>query len=1247
MARVDWAATPVGPVEGWPQSLRAAVRTVLSSRYPMLVLWGDGLTQLYNDAYSQLIGEQHPSAMGRDVRETLASSWHVLGPLIDEAVATGVASWVPALQLLLERSGYREEAYFSVSHAPVRDDDGSTVGVLTVCSEVTEQVVGERRLRLLRELAVRAGETTTVAATGDDLAAVLARHPLDVPFAAAYVREGAVLRRVALVGPVADALPAVLDVGGDPDPWGLRAAAAGRPALVTDVPARVAVPSGPWHEPVREALALPLASADRGRPVGVLVTGVSAARALDDPYRSFVELLAQQVAVAVRNARAHEEERARAEALAELDREKTAFFTGVSHEFRTPLTLMLGPLADALDAVDEPLGPAQRERVETARRNALRLRGLVDDLLTFSSIEAGRAHGRREVVDLAALTTDLASAFRAAVERAGLRLQVDCPPLPRRVALDPAAWERVVTNLLSNALKHTFVGGLAVVLRHDLDGVVLEVADTGIGIAPEEQGRLFERFHRVAGARSRSHEGSGIGLALVRELVLLQGGGVAVRSAPGEGSTFVVTLPWAALDPAGAADAPAAGAGAAPTAAPTGRAADAADAAEHWLAAPAPSTGAATPPGPGGAAARADDPLGAVRVLVVDDNADMRAYLERLLTAQGWAVEAVEDGEAALAAVRLRAPDVVLTDVMMPRVDGFELLRALRRAPGTAALPVVVLSARAGQEASVEGFELGADDYVVKPFTAGDLVARLRTTVALARLRTAHRAQLDELATTAADTAAVIASGRALEDAVLRLTRQARALLGGAAATSELVDDDGGRLSFTDPEGAAPVEPGAAAVAAEDVRGRDGRRLGGVAVRLPPGSARPPVELLRPLARMLGAVAEGRWQLERTQRVALVLQRSLLPDRLPDVPGLELAARYLPAPGQAEVGGDWYDAVDLPDGRLAVCVGDVEGHGLGAATAMGQLRAGARAHLGEGLGPADVLGRLEPLVARLGGVDGAPATATALVVRLDPSTGALEWASAGHLPPVLQDAGGARWLSGEPGAPLGTGPLAAWAPPPVHRAHLAPGGVLLLCTDGLVEDRGDQLEQGMPRLLRRLGAARGAPAPDVVDAVLAGHPGAGDAGRTGAVDLDDVAVLVVRRLPAAPLPAAAPPVAPADVLLSYPSATSAAAGARRDLRRHLAAAGVPDDVAYELLVAVSEAVNNAVEHAQDPARPEVEVHLVVAPRLVRVAVRDSGGWRERRASMDRGRGSTLMAAFADVRVAAGPTGTTVELERRL
>ncbi|MEU8185272.1 ATP-binding protein [Micromonospora sp. NPDC049047] len=758
MAELDWARTPLGPVTSWPQSLRAAVRMVLSSRYPMLLLWGERFSQLYNDAYSALIGDKHPAALGDDVRVTLAEGWDVLAPLIDQATETGVATWVPALQLLLERAGYREEAYFSVSHAPVRDDDSRTVGILTVCSEVTEQVVGERRLRLLRDLSVLGdGRTVDVPATSVRLTDAIEGHPLDVPFTAIYLRDGTVLRRVACTGGdqgYQGALPDTVelaDTGRVADGWGLADAARGRPTAVPNIADRLSVPGGPWGDPVRSALALPLPSGDEDQPLGVLLAGVSPSRGLDEAYRSFYQLLAQQIAVSLRNAQKYEQERRRVEALAELDRAKTDFFANVSHEFRTPLTLILGPLTDALTDATAPLPVAQRERVETSWRNATRLLTLVNSLLTFSSLEAGRARSDARVVDLAALTAELAGVFRAAVERAGLTLEVVCPPLPRPVAVDPVNWERIVTNLLSNALKYTFIGRIRVALEADDEEVRLTVADTGIGIGDADLPKLFERFHRVRGARARSHEGTGIGLALAYELARLEGGTVRVTSSVGVGSTFTVALPWArAGRPAGTG----------PASVGRGDAARATvEEAMGWLTEPG-----GDPTVPGDVSGPAVDDLAGARILIADDNADMRAYLSRLLTGQGWRVRAVTDGRQALDEIRREPPDLLLTDVMMPVLDGFDLVRRLRADPATRSLPVLVLSARAGGQASVEGLNLGADDYLVKPFAAAELIARVRAGIRRAGSRPSGDANAPavEVAPTRPDPVTAVAPPRSV-----------------------------------------------------------------------------------------------------------------------------------------------------------------------------------------------------------------------------------------------------------------------------------------------------------------------------------------------------------------------------------------------------------------------------------------------------------------------------------------------------
>ncbi|HZH75514.1 MAG TPA: ATP-binding protein [Archangium sp.] len=705
----DWASTPVGPVETWPQSLKALVRTLLSSRYPMVLTWGPSFTQFYNDAYSKLIGDKHPAALGIDIRITLAEAWDTLGPMIQQVMATGVANWTPALLLLLERSGYREESYFSVSHAPAEDDAGQIVGMLAVCSEVTEQVLSERRLRLLRDLVSRGGEMRGVERTCEDLLATISEHPLDVPFALLYLRgPDGTLTRQGAIG---------MEVGADDeDVWHLKRAAGGETLLMEDVERRVSLTGGPWKDPVRSALVMPIPSSGQSAPLGVLVAGLSPNRALDEGYRSFCELLVGQVSVALRNAQAHEEERRRSEALAELDRAKTAFFSNISHEFRTPLALMLGPLEDLLAGSAGALPETARSELERVHRNAGRLLRLVNTLLDFSRLEAGRLDASYEPLDFSTLSADLASTFRSAVERAGLTLTVDCPPLSQPVYLDREAWEKVVLNLVSNAFKFTFKGGIRV-RTHERDGhALLEVRDTGTGIAASELSRIFERFHRVKDARSRTHEGTGIGLSLVRELVTLHGGTVRVDSTKDEGTTFTVELPFGSAHlPAERLRAPR-GLESTATAAPLY-----VEEARRWTVVDAP------PPSGTPETARA-------RVLLADDNADMRDYIRRVLSPH-FEVETAPDGQAALESALAHPPDLVLSDVMMPRLDGVGLLRALRAAPHTKTLPILLLSARAGEEATLEGFVSGADDYLVKPFSARELLVRVRSNLELVRMR--------------------------------------------------------------------------------------------------------------------------------------------------------------------------------------------------------------------------------------------------------------------------------------------------------------------------------------------------------------------------------------------------------------------------------------------------------------------------------------------------------------------------------
>ncbi len=426
------------------------------------------------------------------------------------------------------------------------------------------------------------------------------------------------------------------------------------------------------------------------------------------------------------------------EKLSELDRAKTAFFSNVSHEFRTPLTLILGPIEDTLA---QPGKSLQGENLKAVERSAVRLLRLVNSLLDFTRIQAGRLQVSFEPTDLAVLTCDLASSFRSLIERAGMRLVVDCPPLPEPIYVDRSQWEKIVLNLISNAFKFTFEGEIAASLSWRENHIELSVCDTGTGIPAHELPHVFERFYRVTGARGRSFEGTGIGLALVQELVELHGGSVRVSSVEGQGSAFVVSIPRGTMHLPH--DRIVHGRELALGGASTSR--YVLEAAQ-WL-----PHGDEQRTGPGfqvqDGSPLAQPPEGqraardAGRILVVDDNADMREYLSRLLKPQ-WDVEALGDAKAALASARAHPPGLVLSDVMMPGLDGFELLRALRAEPKTSTVPVVLLSARASEGAVLEGLERGADDYLVKPFTAQELLARVRTHLTMAQVRNQLNAEL-------------------------------------------------------------------------------------------------------------------------------------------------------------------------------------------------------------------------------------------------------------------------------------------------------------------------------------------------------------------------------------------------------------------------------------------------------------------------------------------------------------------------
>jgi signal transduction histidine kinase/chemotaxis response regulator CheB len=731
MRRLDWRRTTLGPVAGWPPVLVSVVQTMLASPVGMCVLWGTDFLQLYNDAYRLVMGGKHPGGLAQANRECWPEVWHLNEPLYTRVMGGESVVLTDALYPIT-RYGDLEDAWFDLTFSPIRDRGGRVAGVLATVIEKTTEVLSRRRLQLLNRLATEPSGASTRRMSLDRSLAALTGGDQDIPFALVYLMDS--LRAdaqlvgaagVELGGPMAPHTIALTDSGAA---WPVgRVVRTADPVTVDHLAETFrGVTVGLDNAEPHTAVLCPLREHDDADTTvgGVLILGVNPRVPMDGAYREFLTLVARQVAASVAEATARQRQRQRIDQLAELDRIKTEFLSNISHELRTPLTLLLAPLEDL--STDEAALPAPlRAELDVAARNARRLLVMVETLLDFSQIEAGRLRAHPETVDLAALTADIASAFRSAADRAGIRLRIDCPPMSAPVVVDPGMWEKIVANLLSNALKFTFDGEIAVELRELPEHAELVVTDTGAGIPEDQLSHIFKRFHRVRDTRARTHEGAGIGLALVDQLTRQHHGRVRVQSTPGKGSRFTVWLPKS--QPRRPAGTPARGETNPRLGTNRGQpvASALAEMASFWDTPGSPATA-----GP----VLTPDTSTRPRVLVVDDNQDMRDYLTRLLSV-AWDVEAVGSSEQAMHAARHRLPDLVLADVMMPNVDGHHLLRQLRAESLLRGIPMIMLSARAGEEAAIDGLTAGANDYLVKPFAARELIARVGAQLELARVR--------------------------------------------------------------------------------------------------------------------------------------------------------------------------------------------------------------------------------------------------------------------------------------------------------------------------------------------------------------------------------------------------------------------------------------------------------------------------------------------------------------------------------
>ncbi len=1257
-AEFDWTAHPLGSPQAWPTEMRSVVAMVLTSSFP-IVLWLDTeqLFLIYNDAYIPILADRHPAALGQRGQYAWWDVWGPVEPMLAGVIETGRATWSHDLMLPILTAGRRRERFFTFTYSPLVGQDGATFGIICPSYETTDRVLSERRLTLLNGVASAVLDGNTIDDMVQAAVAVCEQQSADVPFLAAYVgdteSDDVTLR--AATSSVLPLLPQTLAML-------TKSAAVPRPRSHARVIENVAAMIDGVHEALGDecpdhALLLPLGE---GAAAGALLVGTNPLAPLDDQYVGFCQLLADQLSSAMASAVSYERQLQRADALAELDDAKTDFLTNISHEFRTPLTLLLGPLEDALS--DSSPDSTIENQLTVARRNAGRLQRMVDALLDFSRIEAGRATATLLCIDIGALTSHIASSFSELCHSAGLELVIDCSPAVADV--DPGMWETILLNLLSNAVKYTLSGSITVTTHSDASFCRIMIRDTGVGIAEADVKRLGERFFRADSAQGRSVDGTGIGLSLVQGLVDLQDGTVEFDSELGRGTTVTIRFPRSV----------------------GGKPVDHTTAgllgnpylveADKWVTSRPSSSKAVAP-----------EVDGRELVLIADDNADMRAHLERVLSPR-WRTVLVADGQEALDATRRLRPDIVVTDVMMPRLDGFELVEAIRADPALAATPVLLLSARAGAEAVSEGFAAGADDYLPKPFRSQDLTDRVAARLSAAARERASRRTSDARAQIALDFAQLDAALQAADSPGAIVA----ALQGAALGSGEppivclgLLDADGKNMRF---EYGSPVPPEirdryhvasmdtpivpvdvvktgqpmiitdtlnlssryqhvvsetvheVRSCISQPLRDMDGKIIGSLGMLWSMPRDFQPAELdwAAQVARVTQSTVDRIRNVQREHRIAVDFQDHLL-DLDHGSTTAVVAAVYQPGGEAMRVGGDWYLVMPLEQrGQVAISVGDVVGHGLPAAIAMSRLRAGVAASALTDADPGAVLAILDRYATTVPGARCATVSYAVIDDGPDPDTGGaarVRYSCAGHPYPLLVTPDQPPMFLKDGRRP----PVAAWDGPFTRNTaehELPAGSVILLYTDGLIERPGESLDQGFIRLQGAAAYRADLPVGDLCDELL--DRMAPDGGYT-----DDVVLLALR-----PCHSSA---------RSFATVVSASldniADARHRLRDWLSGVEVDPARESDILLATGEAVTNAIEHGSGgDASMTVSIEAFVRGRTVTATVNDAGQWSgdssASQRSQKRGRGLTMINGLADdvktIRSGAG-TRVTMTFER--
>ncbi|RIB30871.1 hypothetical protein C2G38_2237969 [Gigaspora rosea] len=766
----DWSSTPLGPMDTWDPALKNATNICLKNEFP---------TCIYLDPPNWLI--LYNKALGRPVKDVWPERYEAhMGLAFNRVTTTGKGLYYNDRLSMLKRDGYDEKVYFSHTYSPIFKSDGTIGALWCLVQETTHKVLNTRRLKLLGEFGHFSSNIESLESACHIITKAL-RNNEDIPYTLIYfVKHKLNASSESLIAHLMattfdsddkekikfpDYLPKsheTIDLAKDANKSyntyiELKRSAATYSFLKCDSwPIYLVFKEGRNVKVLlndeSQAVLFPIKiSLDKDHVLSViLIYGINRFRALDDRYMEFFNLVTNQIYALLQHGKSVEDEKNQTKILADMNCQKITFFQGISHELKTPLTLMLSPLDDVINkCIQEPL---LMSHLQIIRRNAHRLLKLINTLLQFSNIETSQLKAHYRETNIAEFTHELASDFISMAKTLGLNYNIDIPNPDEfdldKIYLDRDLYETIVFNLCSNAFKHTWNGQITVRLYPDYKNekkkvIVLEVSDTGVGIPESALPDIFQRFYRVESQGARSHEGTGIGLALVKELITLHGGDITVSSVVNQGTTFKCWFPvgcehflidqmenqinngrelynnrqlyleessqWIKYNKFNKFETQDVEINQYPV--------------DHQELDNINID---------------DDNISEsdrkYKVLIVDDNNDMRDYLAELLNE--FDVYRACDGQDALQTLKTlrKLPDLIL-NVSMPNMDGYELLNVLRSNIKTQLIPVILLSAKASETSKIQGFDKGADDYLVKPFSTQELLCRIRANIECSILR--------------------------------------------------------------------------------------------------------------------------------------------------------------------------------------------------------------------------------------------------------------------------------------------------------------------------------------------------------------------------------------------------------------------------------------------------------------------------------------------------------------------------------